>query len=73
MKYLQVMPTDGSFIDSDSGSIIVTCLILIGVIILFDRVKVILSRLSKKKTKQLIDENKPLIERLIPDNEFKRA
>ena len=71
MKYLQVMPPDNTFLDTDWGYGIALSLALLIVIFLFDRSKVFLRKLSKKKGKPFIDKNKPLIEGLLPDNEFK--
>lgn len=50
MNYLQVMPTDEVFFDSNIGFIIIVSIVLLGVIVLFDRSKALLNWVSKKRT-----------------------
>lgn len=49
MKYLQIMPPEESFFQPDMGLIIAISVILIMVIVLFDRSKLLSSLFARKK------------------------
>jgi hypothetical protein len=50
MNYLQVMPTDQPTWGLDLGVVLTISIVLVAVIVLFDKSKTILSRISKRKS-----------------------